>query len=106
MSTLKVKLLVTESYPILCESMDYPVRQGPLSRDTLGKNTGVVCHFLLQGIFPTQGLSPGLPHSRQILYHLSYQGSPLAGLIFLKQHSESQEPGQVYIDTEINCLEK
>ena len=31
---------------------------------------------LLQGIFPTQGLNPGLPHCRWILYHLSYQGSP------------------------------
>ena len=30
-------------------------------------------HFLLQGIFPTQGLNPGLPHCRQTLYHLSHQ---------------------------------
>ena len=34
------------------------------------------CHSLLQGIFLTQGLNPSLPHCRQILYHLSYQGSP------------------------------
>ena len=33
-----------------------------------GKNTGVGCHFLLQGIFLTQGLNPGLPHRRQTLY--------------------------------------
>ena len=33
-------------------------------------------HFLLQGIFPIQGLNPGLLHCRQILYHLSHQGSP------------------------------
>ena len=39
-----------------------------------GKNTGVGCHFLLQGIFPTQGLNLGLPHCRQILYRLSHQG--------------------------------
>ena len=31
---------------------------------------------LLQGIFPTQGLNPGLPHCRQILYQLSHKGSP------------------------------
>ena len=31
---------------------------------------------LLQGIFLTQGLNWGLPHCRQILYHLSHQGSP------------------------------
>ena len=43
-----------------------------------GKNTGVGCHFLLQGIFPTQGLNPGLLHCSQILYQLSHQGrSPL-----------------------------
>ena len=46
-----------------------------------GKNTGVGSHFLLQGIFPTQGLNPGLLHCRQILfyfifYRLSHQGSP------------------------------
>ena len=33
------------------------------------------CHFLLQGIFPTQGSNLGLLHCRQTLYHLSYQGS-------------------------------
>ena len=32
-----------------------------------GKNTGVGCHFLLQGIFPIQGSNPGLPHCRQML---------------------------------------
>ena len=32
--------------------------------------------YLLQGIFPTQGLNPGLSHYRQILYQLSYKGSP------------------------------
>ena len=37
-------------------------------------NTGVGCHFFLQGIFPTQGSNPGLPHCRQTLYCLSYQG--------------------------------
>ena len=34
------------------------------------------CHFLLQGIFPTQGSNPGLLHCRQILYQPSYKGSP------------------------------
>ena len=33
--------------------------------DFPGKSTGVVCHFLLQGIFLTQGSNPGLPHCRQ-----------------------------------------
>ena len=39
--------------------------------DSPGKNTGVGCHFLLQGIFPAQELNPGLLHCRQILYRLS-----------------------------------
>ena len=43
-----------------------------------GKSTGVGCHFLLQETFLTQGLNPGLPHCRQMLYCLSHQGSPLA----------------------------
>ena len=43
--------------------------------DFPGNSTGVDCHFLLQGMFPTQGLNPGLPHCRQTLYPLSHQGS-------------------------------
>ena len=48
--------------------------------DSPGKNTGMGCHALLQGIFLTQGLNPCLLcllHCRWILYQLSYQGSPL-----------------------------
>ena len=43
--------------------------------DSPGKNTGVGCCSLLQGIFLTKGLNSDLLHFRQILYHLSYQGS-------------------------------
>ena len=43
-----------------------------------GKNTGVGCPSLLQEIFLTQGLNPGLPHCRQTLYCLSHQVSPLS----------------------------
>ena len=42
----------------------------------LDQNTGVGSPSLLQGIFPAQGLNPGLPHCRQIHYQLSHQGSP------------------------------
>jgi len=41
-----------------------------------GQNTGVGSLSLLQGIFPTQGLNPGLPHCSWILYQLSHKGSP------------------------------
>ena len=40
-----------------------------------GQNTGVGSLFLLHGIFPAQGLNPGLPCCRQILYQLSHKGS-------------------------------
>ena len=43
--------------------------------NSLGQNTGVGSLSLLQGIFPTQGLNPGLLHCRWILYKLSHKGS-------------------------------
>ena len=44
-----------------------------------GQNTGVGGHFLLQGIFPTQGSKPGLSRCRQTLYRLSHEESPQSG---------------------------
>ena len=47
--------------------------------DSPGKNTGVGCHALLQGIFPTQGSNPYLLyllHCRRVLYPLGHLGSP------------------------------
>ena len=46
--------------------------------DSPGKNTGVGCHFFLQGISPTQGSNLGLLYCRQILYHLSITLAVLA----------------------------
>ena len=43
--------------------------------ESSGQNTGVGGLALLQGIFPTQGSNPGLPHCRRILYHLGHQES-------------------------------
>ena len=56
-----------------------------------GKNPGVRCHAVLQRIFPTQGSNPGLLHCRQILYHLSQQGSPRPEAEFMK--GPSTKPG-------------
>ena len=70
-----VKVLVAQLCLTLCDPMDCSP-QAPHPWDSLGKNTGVGCHFLLQGIFPTPGSNPGLLHCRQILYCLSHQGSP------------------------------
>ena len=46
------------------------------SWNSLGQNTGVGSLSLLQGLFPTQGSNPGLPHCRWILYQLSHKGIP------------------------------
>ena len=56
----------------------------PCPWDFPGKSTGVGCHFLLQEVFPTNGLNLGLPHCKQTLYCLSHQGSYM-----LSQVSES-----------------
>ena len=51
------------------------VLQAPLSMGFSNKNTGVGCHFLLRGVFPTQGSNPALLSGREVLYHLSHWGS-------------------------------
>ena len=53
--------------------------------DSPGRNAGVHCHSLLQGIFPTQGLNPGLLTFRRFLYPLKHQGSPNVGELKLKK---------------------
>ena len=68
--------LVFQSCSILCDPTDCSPPGSSVYRDYPGKDTGVGCHALLQGLFPTQGLNPGLPHCRRILYCLSHQGSP------------------------------
>ena len=79
-----VLCLVAQLYPILCDSMDYSLPGSSVHGDSPGNNTGVGYHALLQGIFPTQGLNPGLLHCRQILYNLSHQGSPPCTLVRAK----------------------
>ena len=70
--------LVAQLCPTLCHLMDCSPPGSSVHGDSPGKNIGVGCHALLQGIFPIQGWNLGLPHCRQILYHLSHQGGPLS----------------------------
>ena len=77
--------LVAQSCPTLC-SMNCSQPGSSVHGDSPGKNTRVGCHALLQGIFPTQGSNPGLPHCRQILYHLSYQGGLCMCVCVFKHH--------------------
>ena len=65
---MKVKVLFTQSCLILFDPMDCSRQDPPVH----GKNNGMGCHSLLQGIFPTQGSNSGLQHCRRILYHLSH----------------------------------
>ena len=59
-----------QSCPTLCDPMDSSLPWLLCPWDSPGKNIGVGSYSLLQGVFPTQGWNPGLPHCRQILYHL------------------------------------
>ena len=67
--------LVAQSCLTLCDLMDCSLPGSSVHGNSPGKKTGVGGHALLQGIFPTQGSNPGLPHCRWILYCLSHQGS-------------------------------
>ena len=66
-----MKVRATQLCMTLCNPMDYAEVHGILQARILEW----VAISLLQGIFPTQGSNPSLPHYRKILYQLSYQGS-------------------------------
>ena len=70
------KMLVTQSCPALCDSMDCSSLDSFVHGDSPGKNTGVGCHALFQGIFPIRGSNLRLGNRRQSLYRLNHQGSP------------------------------
>ena len=59
--------LVAQSRLTLCDPIDYSLPGSSVHGDSSGKNNGVGYHALLQGIFPIQGLNPGLSHCRQTL---------------------------------------
>ena len=71
-----VLCLVAQSCLTLCDPMDCSLPGSSVHGDSPGKNAGLGCHAVLQGIFPLQGLNPGLLHCKQILFHLSHQESP------------------------------
>ena len=73
----------TVLYFSFCSSSIFHTCQAPLSMDFQGKNIGVGCHSLLQGIFPTQGSNPGLPG----LQPDSLLTEPLGKLIYIPTHT-------------------
>ena len=58
--------------------------------------------LLLQGIFPTQGLNPGPPHCRRILYQLSYKGSPR--ILVWVAYSFSSRSSHLRNQTGVSCI--
>ena len=70
--------------------------------DSPGKNNGVGCHALLQGIFPIQGSNPGLPHCTQILYRLSQKGCPR--LLEWVAYPFSKGSSQPRSGTRVSCI--
>ena len=64
----------SESHSVMSNSLQLHGLYSPWNSPS--QNTGVGSLSLLQGIFPTQGLNPGLPYCRWILYQLSHKGSP------------------------------
>ena len=65
---MELRVKVAQLCPTLCDPMDlYSPWNSP------GQNTGVRSLSLLQGIFPTQGSNPGVPHCRRILYQLNHR---------------------------------
>ena len=68
--------LVAQLCPTLFDPMDCSLPGSSVHADSPGKNTGVGCHTLLQGIFPTQELNSDLLH----FLHWHVGSLPLAPL--------------------------
>ena len=94
--------LVAQSCSTLCDPMDYNPPGSFVHGDSPGKNTGVSCHALLQGIFPAQGSNPSLPHCRWILYHLNHQGRPR--ILEWVEYSFSRGSSQPRNQTGVSCI--
>ena len=94
----KVQVKAAQSRLTLCDPMDYSLSMGILQARILDW----VAMPSSRGIFPTQGSNPGLPHCRQILYHLSHQGSPwiLEWVAYPFSRGSSQHRNW----TEISCI--
>ena len=67
-----------------------------------GQNTGAGSLSRVQGIFPTQGLNPGLPQCRWILYQLSHKGSPRRTRQIHKTNSQKQD--NTWVSTKISGM--
>ena len=97
-----VLCLVAQSCLTLCDPMDCSPPGSSAHGDSPGKNTGVGCHALLQGIFSTQGSNPCLLPFRQILYCLNHQGRPR--ILEWVAMPSSRGYSQLRDQTQVSCL--
>ena len=93
-------MLWSESCSVVSDSLRLHGLYSPWNSP--GQNTAVGSLSLLQGIFPTQGLNPGLLHCRQILYHLSRKGSPR--ILEWVAYPFSCESSQPRNRTRVSCI--
>ena len=99
-STGNYESLKSESRSLVSDSLR---PHGPYSPwNSPGQNTGVGSLSLLQGIFPTQGLNPGLLHCRQILYQLSHKGS--SRILEWVAYPFSRGPSLLRNGTRVSCI--
>ena len=79
-----------------------PAPQG--QRDFPGKNTGVGYHFLLQGIFPSQGWNPSLLLGRKILYPWATWEAPVWNAIVENKTNKQTNKQKLICDENVICL--
>ena len=96
----RLKGLESESRSVMWDSLRLHRLYCPW--DSPGQNAGVSSLSLLQGIFPTQGLNPGLLHRRQTLYQLSHQGSP-SGFAFEQTPGDGEGQGSLACCSPWSC---
>ena len=110
------RVLVAQSCQTLCDPMDCSPPSSSVHGIFPGKDTGVVCHFLLLGIFLTQGSNLCLPHCRQIIYSLSQHGRPFAGIVspqmefseasWRRRHSPGTSPAMAMPAEPVNLISR
>ena len=74
-SESEVKSEVTQSCLTLCDPMDFSLPGSSVHGIFQTRVLEWVAISFSRGIFPTQGVNPGLLHCRQILYQVSHKGS-------------------------------
>jgi len=104
--TIKVKVKVsevTQSCPAVCDPMHYSPPGFSVHGILQARILEWVAISFFRGIFQTQGLNPGLPHCRQILYCLSHQGSD--GHTVNYWLTQDSNPGSLIPEGEVKAKE-